>query len=160
VRDAGGTIVGRTKLQKVAYLLELAGLGEGFYFEYRYYGPYSEDLASAVDVAGAFELIIEEERQANWGGTYSVYRATEDAGMRVGGPRAVLAEVAARIGSIELELAATAAYLHAVEGCKDPWARTARLKPEKARHGRLDQAKEAYKQLLALHTPTPLPKIV
>ena len=30
VRDAGGTIVGRTRLLKTAYLLELAGLGEGF----------------------------------------------------------------------------------------------------------------------------------
>ena len=30
VRDAGGRIVGRTKLQKIAYLLELSGLGEGF----------------------------------------------------------------------------------------------------------------------------------
>jgi hypothetical protein len=26
VRDAGGRIVGRTKLQKIAYLLELSGL--------------------------------------------------------------------------------------------------------------------------------------
>jgi uncharacterized protein YwgA len=54
VRDAGGRIVGRTKLQKVAYLLELAGLGDGFQFEYRHYGPYSEDLAGAIQMANAF----------------------------------------------------------------------------------------------------------
>ena len=53
VRDAGGTIVGRTRLQKTAYLLELAGLGEGFHFSYRHYGPYSEELASAVRDANA-----------------------------------------------------------------------------------------------------------
>ena len=35
IRAAGGEIVGRTRLQKVAYLLELAGLGHGFRFEYR-----------------------------------------------------------------------------------------------------------------------------
>ena len=28
IRDAGGKIVGRTRLQKTGYLLELAGLGE------------------------------------------------------------------------------------------------------------------------------------
>ena len=32
VRDGGGRIVGRTRLQKVAYLLELAGFGGGFRF--------------------------------------------------------------------------------------------------------------------------------
>ena len=30
VRDAGGHIVGRTRLQKIAYILEAAGLGGGF----------------------------------------------------------------------------------------------------------------------------------
>ena len=160
VRDAGGQIIGRTKLQKVAYLLELAGLGEGFDFRYRYYGPYSEDLATAIHVAAAFEFISEEERPASWGGMYSIYRAAPAAGDRLLGPRAKFAEEAAKIGSIELELAATAAYLHAVEGCKDPWERTEQLKPDKARDGRLDQAKEAYRQLLAFPTPKPLPQIV
>ena len=48
VRDAGGRIVGRTRLQKVAYLLSIAGLEEGLPFTYKHYGPYSEDLASAA----------------------------------------------------------------------------------------------------------------
>ncbi len=39
VRDVGGRIVGRTRLQKIAYLLELAGFGVGFRFEYRHFGP-------------------------------------------------------------------------------------------------------------------------
>ena len=43
VRDAGGKIVGRTRLQKIGYLLELSGLGEGFSFDYRHYGPFSEE---------------------------------------------------------------------------------------------------------------------
>jgi hypothetical protein len=73
VKDTGGRLVGRTKLQKVAYLLELAGLGAGFQFEYRHYGPYSEDLADAMQLAVAFDLVSEEERKADWGGTYSIY---------------------------------------------------------------------------------------
>lgn len=160
VRDAGGQIVGRTKLQKVAYLLELAGLGDGFDFKYRSYGPYSEDLASAIRVARASNLVTEEEREATWGGKYSIYCSTPRAGERVSGERARFAEEAAKISSIELELAATAAYLYAVEGCRNPWERTEQLKPDKAREGRLERAKEAYRQLLALPTRKPLPKIV
>jgi hypothetical protein len=39
VRDAGGHIVGRTRLQKIAFMLEPAGLGGGFPFRYKHYGP-------------------------------------------------------------------------------------------------------------------------
>src|ERR1700689_1317602 len=80
VRDVGGQIVGRTKLQKVAFLLELAGFGEGFEFEYRHYGPYSEELATAIQFAEAFGLVTQEERTASWGGTYSIYTATNELG--------------------------------------------------------------------------------
>lgn len=158
VRDAGGQIVGRTKLQKVAYLLELAGMGDGFHFEYRHYGPYSEELASAMNAASAFGLVTEEERQASWGGQYSVYTTrlrTDQPGLRT-----AFAEEAAKIGSVELELAATAAYLRAVEGFQDPWKETERRKPEKVVDGRLEEAKAAYRRLLELQTPTALPRIV
>lgn len=159
VRDAGGKIVGRTKLQKIAYLLELAGLGDGFHFEYRHYGPYSEDLASAIRLADAFGLVTEEERQATWGGSYSIYTAAGEAGepnqSRVG-----LAQETVGMDSIELELAATAAYLSAVEKSKDPWGNTALLKPEKAANGRLEKAKDAYRKLLQIRTPKQLPQIV
>lgn len=68
IRAAGGEIVGRTRLQKVAYLLELAGLGHGFSFEYRHYGPYSEDLALASRNADLLGFLEEEERPTSWGG--------------------------------------------------------------------------------------------
>lgn len=159
VRDAGGEIVGRTRLQKVAYLLELAGLGSGFEFEYHHYGPYSENLAYATRVAKAFGLLTENEQTASWGGVYSIFRTPDSAGAP-NPERAQFAAAAAKIGPIALELAATAAYLSAVEGHQDPWAETARLKPEKASKERLDAAKIAYRQLLEFNTPTPLPKIV
>ena len=56
---------------------------------------------------------------------------------------------AAQIGAIELELAATAAFLAEAEHVADPWAETARRKPEKAGNGRLEQAKLAYQRLRA-----------
>ena len=48
VRDAGGRIVGRTRFQKIAYLLSVAGFEDGLRFVYKHYGPFSEDLAVAV----------------------------------------------------------------------------------------------------------------
>ena len=69
------------------------------------------------------------------------------------------------IGAIELELAATAAFLYAEEGISrdgevDTWKETARLKPDKAGDGRLKRAKAAYKKLGKIDTPKPLPPIV
>ena len=159
VRDAGGKIIGRTRLQKVTYLLELAGLGEGFYFEYRHYGPYSEDLARAIDSAIAFELVNEEELPAVWGGLYSIYTATERAGSRPVNLRCEFAEKAASVGSIELELAATAAYIAVKKRRENPWEETALQKPEKTGDGRLERAREAYRALRAMPTPTALPAL-
>ncbi len=59
VRDAGGRIIGRTRLQKSVFLLSLAGFEKRFQFGYKHYGPFSESLAEAVDLAVAFDLISE-----------------------------------------------------------------------------------------------------
>ena len=159
VRDAGGSIVGRTKLQKVTYLLEIAGFGPGFPFEYRHYGPYSEELAMTIRAANAMGFVVEDERVANWGGLYSIYSTTEKAGAPSDGHRVAFATAAACMGSIELELAATAAYLSAEEGYADPWDETVRRKPEKAADNRLEKAKDAYRRLKQIVTPRPLPDI-
>lgn len=165
VRDAGGQLVGRTRLQKVAYLAQLAGYGEEFEFEYRHYGPYSEELARAMEIATGFGIVQEEERRADWGGRYSIYRYLDPGRSKPANEgRAQFIKAAAQIGAIELELAATAAFLHASEGIGreidgDPWSLMAQLKPEKAENGRLERAKAAYRSLLSIKTPVPLPTI-
>jgi hypothetical protein len=164
VNDAGGSLVGRTRLQKVAYLTQLAGFGDEFEFEYRHYGPYSEDLARGMEIASGVGLVSEEERRADWGGKYSIYRATSQTPATDDAGRASFVTAAKEIGAIELELAATAAFLYAEEGigrCDhgDPWAETARRKPEKVLEGRLSAAKAAYKRLREIATPLPLPPI-
>lgn len=159
VRDAGGKIVGRTKLQKIAYFLELAGLGRDFRFEYRHYGPYSEDLASAARAAKVLGQLEENELSASWGGTYSVYTTRERSALAAGSPRDQLVSLGVKADSIELELAATAAFL-AAEGHSDPWDETARRKPEKASDTRLKGAQSLYRALMKIDTPSPLPPIV
>jgi uncharacterized protein YwgA len=123
VRDAGGRVVGRTRLQKIAYLLELAGVGEGFRFEYRHYGPYSEALAQSVKLADLFGLISEKERLAGWGGSYSIFEFMGDDQPSANELRRNLAKLAVNSDPIELELAATAAFLRE-EGESDPWSET------------------------------------
>lgn len=145
IRDAGGEIVGRTKLQKTVYLLTLAGFEERFQFGYKHYGPFSEQLADAADLAAAFDLISERQQKAVWGGTYSVYTAPGGGSSAQPG-RTLLAQEAARSDAVLLELAATAAYL-ADEGKPQPWIETARRKPDKAADGRLDRAKDLYARL-------------
>lgn len=165
VRDAGGRIVGRTKLQKIAFFFEAAGVGSGFPFRYKHYGPYSEQLAAATQHAAALRLIIEDECVANWGGRYSVFRlpmppdqTTLSARGQLAQERGQLAQEMVEADAVELELAATAAFL-ANEGFCDPWAEAARRKPEKAEGERLERAKQLYGRLREIPTPRPLPAI-
>ncbi len=158
IRDAGGKIVGRTRLQKIAYLLELVGLGADFHFEYRHYGPYSERLASAVSNAALLRAIGEEERATTWGGQYSVFTAEPDPMHDPPPVRLALIKQASQSDPVALELAATAAFL-ACEGEENPWNATARRKPEKADPIRLAQAKALYKQLSEMDTPRKLPNL-
>lgn len=165
VQDAGGELVGRTRLQKVAFLTQLAGFDDSFSFEYRHYGPYSEDLSQAMDIAVLLGPVQEVERVADWGGRYSIYslnsavpETDHDA------DRAHFIQQAKRIDAVELELAATAAYLYEVEGIGkaspgDPWQETARRKPTKVTGGRLLKAAQAYNELRQVKTVNPLPDL-
>jgi uncharacterized protein YwgA len=159
IRDAGGRIVGRTRLQKLAYLLELSGLGGGFPFEYRHYGPYSEELSTATRNAALLGLLKEEEHATNWGGFYSIYTTLATSDLPPSSGRYQLAHQAASADPIQLELAATAAFL-ATEGMGDPWEMTEKLKPEKSEGGNIQKAKLLYQKLARIDTPQSLPNII
>lgn len=158
VAAADGELVGRTRLQKTAFLLELAGLGSGYRFAYKHYGPFSEDLASAVDAAPLLFDFEETQKRSGWGGSYSVF--SSHAKYEGGGddPYRMLVSVAKSANPIALELAATAAYLASV-GEADPWGETERRKPEKTTDGRLGLAKTLYGRLKSLPLPESLPDI-
>lgn len=160
VSEAGGEIIGRTKLQKLAYLLELSGHGYGIPFEYKHYGPYSEQLAEATQAATLFGLMTERKQSTNWGGFYSIFSTEVQSKSSWSNPtRQQIAAAAVEANAVELELAATAAFL-ADDGCKDPWEETARRKPEKCANGRLDRAKILYSSLKSIPGTESLPDIV
>jgi hypothetical protein len=163
VQDANGEVVGRTRIQKITYLAQLAGFPKEFEFEYRHYGPFSEDLATGLEIAAALGPLAEEERPSDWGGTYSIYRLRSSA-PPADPARAAFLVKAKGIGAIELELAATAAFLFAEEGVgkgdqRNPWHETRARKPQKSADGRLERAAAAYAELRRLPTPAPLPEL-
>lgn len=165
VQDAGGELVGRTRLQKVAFLMQLAGFEDAFSFEYRHYGPYSEELSQAMDIAVLLGPVQEVERVADWGGRYSIYSLKAQVSeMDNDADRAYFVQQAKQIDAVELELAATAAYLYEVEGIGkiypgNPWEETARRKPTKVVGGRLVKAAQAYEELRKVKAINPLPEL-
>lgn len=163
IQDAGGELVGRTRLQKVAFLLNLAGFDKTFSFEYRHYGPFSEDLADTMEIVSVLGPVKEEERVADWGGRYSVYTLRDFVGPE-DAMRSAFVRKAKEINAVELELAATAAYLFVHEGIGssvpgNPWHETGRRKPEKAGDGRLERAAAAYNELRLFPTLSALPDL-
>ena len=156
IRFADGKVVGRTRLQKLSYLLELAGYGQGFEFSYKHYGPYSEQLRQATRSATALGLVKEIENPTSWGGYYSTFSA--DARPTGDVTRDEFTTLINEADAVELELAATAAFL-AVRDEHDPWGETARRKPDKVARGRLERARNLYARLKAVQTPCPLPPI-
>lgn len=155
---SAGEIVGRTRLQKTATLLELTGVGFDFPFSYHLYGPYSDELVVATDRAVALGYMREEERRAAWGGRYTVFSAPARTSSG-NAARDKLIELARVADSIVLELAVTAAFL-ASEGEADPWRELEERKPEKITRARLSQAKALYREFAAVDVPRPLPAIV
>lgn len=158
VRDAGGQIIGRTRLQKIAYILEAVGLGAGFPFRYKHYGPYSEQLADAAQTARIVGMLNEQEMPATWGGVYSIYHSMLPQENRALEARQRIARELVNVDAVELELAATALFL-AYERFQDPWGETARRKPDKAEGGRLQRARQLYQRLRSVPIPRPLPPI-
>ena len=158
VRDAGSQVVGRTRLQMTAYLLEAAGCGEGFAFRCKNYGPFSEELAAATSFAVLMGDLHESSHRAAWGGIYSIYRVDLKEHADGSASRCDFARHAAAAGAIELELAATAVFL-SQDGYANPWEETERRKPQKSGDGRLERAKGLLASLREFETPKPLPRI-
>lgn len=155
IAEAGGRVVGRTRLQKMFYLLEVAGYLDGFSYSYKHYGPFSEDLAQAASMACITGSLDETEYPASWGGTYSIFTSNVPHAP-VDQVKAGLLELANNANPIDLELAATAIYI-ATTSEEDPWKETIRRKPEKA--NRVESAKRLVAQLSNLHVPNPFPTI-
>ena len=158
IRDAGGKVVGRTRLQKTAYFLDVAGYGDGFEFRYRHFGPYSDEVADSVRTGALLGILTETVEPASWGGTYSIYQVNMPPDENSPKGRCELAGHAANADAIELELAATAVFLHR-EGEVDPWRETGRRKPQKSAEGRIENARSLLANLSLIEVNQRLPDL-
>jgi uncharacterized protein len=158
VAAAEGSLVGRTRLQKTACLLAISGLCENFSFVYKHYGPFSQELADATEMATLFSDLTEVQRQTQWGSTFSIFSTATQSSTEKGSARQSIIAIANAADAIELELATTAAFL-ATQGFHNPWEETASRKPEKVVGGRIERAKVLYARLREIGTPTAFPAI-
>ena len=154
VTAAGGEIVGKVRLQKIVYLLDQLGLNSGFSYEYRHYGPYSEDLADEVEGDRIFGRIKADQKYRQRDGVpYVVYGVGDPS---KGDPtdrhpfpddlREALAEMN-RCSATVLELAATMHWLKVVEHLDNWRAELNKRKGVKAEEGRDNEALELLRKL-------------
>jgi len=132
--------------------MERRQLGYGFDFEYHYYGPYSDEVATAAHDANARGLISVGKEFTQRGDPYAVYglevngelRAQEDVKNSEGKKR--LLHLLSEYSTVVIELAATADFLHA-NGYPDPWPETMLRKAVKATPERVQSAKQLLSRL-------------
>lgn len=144
VRLNGNALVGKTRFQKTAYFLEMKGVGYGFDFEYHHYGPYSEDLALAIDDAVALGEISLEWKLSSNTQQFAIFHLEDakeiDIPDNLSTRRKKLLRILDRYDAVSLELAATADFLEK-SGYPDPWAETQNRKPAKSNSERFAKAK-------------------
>ncbi len=154
----GGKLIGRTRLQKQAYLLDRCGADFGLQFTYHHYGPYSFDLAAECNYALAEGQIEIEEKPGRHGVLYAIFRSAKEVeqpkhlGKLYADKACSLLQRMDEASDIILELAATIVFL------RDEWdyygkeeigpvEETKARKPLKATGERIDKALDLLRDL-------------
>lgn len=156
VSAAGGCLKGKVRLQKAAYLAELAGFSDDLGYRYYHFGPYSDVVTEQVSDAVYNNLVDVVTVPTEWGGKYTEFLSREVAEVPEG--LGELVRTACGAESVILELAATAAFLKD-EYKDDCWNETARRKPLKASPERLASARQLWESLRAVKVPQELPRL-
>ena len=109
-----GEVVGKTRLQKLAYLLDECGMQSGLEFEYYNFGPFTGELARETDFAVDAGLLAPETKPGFHEVPYTTYRTSEPAPPRLGGLTAEKAKqllsAMRKYSALDLEIAATLAW--------------------------------------------------
>ena len=122
----GGELVGRTRLQKQAYLLHRCGGEFQLDFVYHHYGPYSFDLADGLTDARAEGQIEIEEKPGRYGIRYAIFRLRENIQQSHGLGKLTASDALRllkimqdEVSDIVLEIAATIVFLRDEGGYGD-----------------------------------------
>ena len=157
LRAAGGSLVGKVRMQKVVYLLDQLGMDSDSTFHYHYYGPYSADVTDALEMAIAFDEVIERQRyRASDGVPYCVFELGDAA--EPANDESMLGQLdfdqarrairtMGEYSSTVLELAATMHWLVCAEEDKDWFDELRRRKGPKASNARISEATKLLERL-------------
>jgi uncharacterized protein len=144
---SGGKLVGRTRMQKTVYLLDVVGLGSGAAYYYYNFGPFSDEVANGIsDSKFGGNLIEETENRMSDGSPFSIFKAAKPA-EQINSVGRLPAEQAKRLlqrfamsNATVLELAATIHWLSQIERVPDWRGELVRRKGSKTQNGRMDRA--------------------
>ena len=140
-----------TRLQKIAYLLEVKGLGFGLTFDYHNFGPFSSDLAFAIDDAEALGYLETEERPGFHAVPYTIFHSLpgspEFKGDEKFSDREAVVATMKMYSALVLELAATAVYLKGNGYENSFWEEVKKRKKLKATGPRLEAARKLIRSL-------------
>lgn len=148
---SGGELVGRTRLQKTAYLLDHSGMKSKLTYDYHYYGPFSFDLAEGWALAAKKNLLQLETKPGRHEVPFTIFRTTAEAPAKLGAlssdkARDIIGKLQKR-SDIVLELAATIRFFSERRDVEDPIAEVKRRKPLKATAERIQEAKALLRDL-------------
>ena len=146
-----GKIIGKTRLQKTVFLLESKKLGNDFDFDYHNFGPFSSELAFAVDGAEFLGYLETEEHHGHHSIPYVIFKSTDKAPKFENDDlleerRNVLATIR-DYTPLQLEIAATAIYLKGNGYPDTSWQEVKNRKPLKAKDNTIDAAKVLVEEL-------------
>ena len=151
---SGGRLVGRTRMQKTVYLLDVLGLRSGASYYYYNFGPFSDEIANGIS-DGKFNgsLVEEIDYRMSDGSPFSIFKTDRTSAQihEVGSlpadkVRSIL-QLFASCNSTVLELAATIHWLARVERVPDWRKELERRKGSKTQNGRMERAAELLSQL-------------
>jgi uncharacterized protein YwgA len=151
---SGGSLVGRTRMQKTIYLLDILGLKSGASYYYYNFGPFSDEIAAGISDGKFGGMLVEETKhRMSDGSPFSIFR-TDKISEQIREVGALPAEhvksVLQRFTSCNatvLELAATIHWLAKVEQVIDWQKELVRRKGSKTQNGRMDRAIELLREL-------------
>jgi uncharacterized protein YwgA len=151
---SGGRLVGRTRMQKTAYLLDAKGMKSGAAYYYYNFGPFSDEVADGISDSKFVGSLVEKigHRQTD-GSPFSIFESGRPANqitalgnLKRSDAINILNRLSAASSTV-LELAATIHWLTFVEKVADWRTELKRRKGAKVDNGRMGKAADLLTQL-------------
>jgi uncharacterized protein YwgA len=151
---SGGRLVGRTRMQKTIYLLDVLGMRSGASYYYYNFGPFSDEIANGISDSKFSGVLVEEtEYRMSDASPFSIFKSDKfsEQAHQVGAlPADKVTGILQRFASCNstvLELAATIHWLAQVEKVSDWRGELVRRQGSKTQNGRMEKATELLGEL-------------